>query len=468
MSLITREKVDNRLERSVVLHSITSTEYLSRVCRMVSPEYFKAPFSKTVYSWASEYYEQFKKAPGRDIQELYILHKTRLNSEENDLISVFLSSLNDEYDNNVDNIGFLVKQTEDWASFRALEIARDKINLSLESRDFFSGEQAIAEFKKVKEFSHTSVNALSDKQAIAKAFTSDEQFLFRFQGDVGRLIGDFNRTDFVGFLGFLKSGKSFVLKDCAVEGQKAGHNVLLVNFEMPEEQVLKRIWQPMLGKPLKSRNVKLPYFYKDNEDDEKYHIGFDSEYLEGLDPDVEMIDRVVKDYTKYHPSGSIRVACFPSMSTTVDDLKTYVKNLAFYEGYVPDIIVIDYADLMLSKVKGEKRHQLSEIWASLRGWALADNICIITASQAGRSASNSDATEENIAEDISKMAHVTKMVAINSTKEERSDGIRRMAMLATRDEEAIYDQVYVLTCLEMGMFFVDSKFRSSLDVKKSE
>ncbi len=120
---------------------------------------------------------------------------------------------------------------------------------------------------------------------------------------------------------------------------------------------------------------------------------------------------------------------------------------------------------MSSKIK-EERHRLDDIWKNLRKLAAERNIALITASQTGRASANADATEADIAEDIRKMAHVTKMITINSSKEERALGLSRIACLAEREDAVIHDQVYALTCLDIGNPCLDSKFRNEVFVEK--
>ena len=36
------------------------------------------------------------------------------------------------------------------------------------------------------------------------------------------------------------------------------------------------------------------------------------------------------------------------------------------DGFVPDLIVVDYADLIVPESRGEFRHQQNEIWKGLR------------------------------------------------------------------------------------------------------
>jgi replicative DNA helicase len=128
--------------------------------------------------------------------------------------------------------------------------------------------------------------------------------------------------------------------------------------------------------------------------------------------------------------------------------------------------VIDYADLISSKIKGEYRHQLDDIWANLRRLALERNICVVTASQSGRAAARGDSSDENIAEDIRKVAHVTKMIAINATKEDKMNSVYRVSQIVERDDATNYEQCFLLSCLDLGQVCLDSRFKSEVYFKK--
>jgi hypothetical protein len=144
----------------------------------------------------------------------------------------------------------------------------------------------------------------------------------------------------------------------------------------------------------------------------------------------------------------------------------YVDNLEYYKGWKPDVIVVDYADLLASKQK-DPRAALDDIWSTLRGWAMAKNILITTATQTGRASANSDSKIETISEDIRKISHVTSMIAINGSKEERGGGIYRWEQLVAREENVCVDQAVVLACLDIGKYMLDSRLKKDVVFEKS-
>lgn len=88
---------------------------------------------------------------------------------------------------------------------------------------------------------------------------------------------------------------------------------------------------------------------------------------------------------------------------------------------------------------------------------------VITASQTNRDALNGDATQENVAEDIRKIAHITSMVSINQTEDEKKKGVVRFKQLAIREEGAEYRQAVCLQCLDLGKMVIDSRFDDEVE-----
>lgn len=252
------------------------------------------------------------------------------------------------------------------------------------------------------------------------------------------------------------------LWETAKEALYQSNKVLFISLEMPLPQIMRRVWRALSKKPKRTKTVRIPYFVAEeggSSDFPMYKIDYEEKKIEGFIPDRAWFENWIKQYKLYFRGGDAKIVSMPSRSATVRDVETYVNNLEFYEGWRPDVIVIDYADLLSSKLKGEFRHQLDDIWANLRRLAIERNICIVTASQSGRASSKSDSTDETIAEDIRKIAHVTKMIAINSSKEEQAAGIYRIAQLAERDDTPQFMQSVVLSCLDLGQVCLDSRLK---------
>lgn len=104
--------------------------------------------------------------------------------------------------------------------------------------------------------------------------------------------------------------------------------------------------------------------------------------------------------------GRLFIEYAPSGTLTINMIKAYIDKAAV-NGIKPDLIIVDYADLMRSSIKSAKaelRHMLNNIYVELRGVAGIYNIPIWTASQANRSSVNSDIIQANqVSEDYSKI-----------------------------------------------------------------
>lgn len=462
-----REKIDGHREKQLITYSITSTEFLKQIHSLCKPELFKTPYAKQVYSWCASYFQEYNRAPGKDISDLYAIHKESLEEDDVDLVRQFLSNLSDSYEEAPQNLDYLVQQSLDYLRIRSVEVLQEELKICVTNKDYLSAEAAIASFSRIEQYKSTAVDALTDDDAIVSAFSDDSETLFTLPGAVGEICGDFKRGDFMAALAYAKRGKSQMLWYLAQHAMEAGCKVLFITLEMPVPQMLRRIWMSFMARPKYTKTVKIPFFYKDNESDERWRVDHVEETREGFIPEKETIMAWRDCYRKYFRGGDIKLVSMPARSVTVADVRNYVDNMEYFQNWMPDVIVLDYADLLASKMKGEVRHQLDDIWANLRRYALEKNICICSASQSGRASANADASDENIAEDIRKVAHVTKMIAINGSKEERANGLLRLASIAERDDAAIFDQVVITNSFDIGRFALDSRWKKDVYLEKA-
>lgn len=126
---------------------------------------------------------------------------------------------------------------------------------------------------------------------------------------------------------------------------------------------------------------------------------------------------------------------FPTKACTVDDIKVHLEQLAMF-GFYPDLIVVDYADIMLSLGTNykEKRHEQGAIYEQLRRLGCEWNLPVWTASQANRaSLSKKTITIEDIAESFEKAAISDLIVALCETGEEKKEGKMRLFIAKSRD-----------------------------------
>ena len=62
---------DATLERRLLTGLIVSTDILQSVFPILKAEYFSSTYAQTVAQWVIDYYKIYKKAPNKDIREIF-------------------------------------------------------------------------------------------------------------------------------------------------------------------------------------------------------------------------------------------------------------------------------------------------------------------------------------------------------------------------------------------------------------
>lgn len=93
--------------------------------------------------------------------------------------------------------------------------------------------------------------------------------------------------------------------------------------------------------------------------------------------------------------GKLYIKYFPARAITVNAINAHIQRMATL-GNMPDIVIIDYADLMRSTSKADARHEeLGYIYEEIRGMLGEYGIPGWTASQSQRSALNDDVIDSD-------------------------------------------------------------------------
>jgi len=155
---------------------------------------------------------------------------------------------------------------------------------------------------------------------------------------------------------------------------------------------------------------------------------------------------------------NLRVITYPRFSAGISDMK---RDLAILEqeGFIPDIIITDYADIFKLDTKGDKRNQIDDVWKGLAAMAAERHCIVITASQGNRGSLNKDDMgQEDLAEWIGKLAHVDVFLGLNQTRKEKKEKLIRVGVLVHRHKE-VDETIFatLLQQLEAGQFMLDSQ-----------
>lgn len=151
---------------------------------------------------------------------------------------------------------------------------------------------------------------------------------------------------------------------------------------------------------------------------------------------------------------------YPNDSLSIKMIENQLDIWEKKINFIADVIIIDYADLLVPSKSTEFRHQQNQIWKDLRSLSQKRHICLITATQADAKSYDQETVQlKNFSEDKRKYAHVTAMYGLNQTADEKLKGIMRVNELLVRDDDFSIDkQVKVLQSLQRGRPHIGSYF----------
>lgn len=459
-----RTKINMTDENQLITHMITSTEFLKKIYNSIDPKLFESKYAQIIARWVVEFFDRVGEAPGLAIQDIF-QKKAQLVRDEDvrEAIGDYLSHLGKQWEQSqIHNVEYSYQNGMEYLRIRNLHHLCDKIQASINRKDPGEGESEVAGFKRMERPVSTGFDLFHDAKVIKDAGEQTDEILFKMPGDLGIAMGPICRGDFVSVNAPMKRGKSWMLQECGFRASLNNLNVWMVSLEMTTKQTARRLWSGFTGKPLKSGKYRLPFF-QDGEDG-TYDIVYKNKRYEGWSTNMKEIEELQEQYMFNCGGSDFRVSIFPTDTLTLSELKDELENLEFYENFVPDVVIVDYADIMVGNRRKEKRFELDEIWKGLRGIATDRNIVVITASQTSKGTMNNDAGAGDVAEHFGKNSHVTKGIFLNQTDEEKENGILRVNCSINREGATVNSQVIVLQGLSIGRMYLDSKFRKKVNL----
>lgn len=462
------QRIDKSLERQILIGMIVSDEFLKGVRPMYSHKYMSGLGAVLIADWCFEYWDRYEKAPHKEIGNIYETKiRDEIDSSAGEFIEKLLEGLSDEWEHMEKfNAEYLLDRVEKFFKRQSLSQLSEAIKSHLASGQIVEAEALFHYYKPPARPSTTGLCPFTDQDAIERAFARRKKPLFYLPGALGQMMNSqLLRGTFVAFLAPEKRGKSWWLQYMALRAHWNRCNVVL--FECGDMMEAERLCR------IHSYISKQPYT----------NFGSGEDYLEIAIPigfDLGTVVRHPKTKIKildwyeayrnglrwqYQRKGSIfKLSVHENTSLNVQKMKAILDAWEHFEGFIPDVIIVDYPDIMAPEEKqNEERHKINSTWKALRALSQNRHCCIITATQSdANSYDRENITLKNFSEDKRKYAHVTAMYAINQTPREQEEDIIRIAELLIREGKfSQRTQVKVLQCLEIGRPYIDSIYADS-------
>ena len=453
-----REKLNTLSERDIIYQLIVSDKFCREIIPVLNPKLLEIVYVRTIAIWIKDYFQKFKESPKKNIIKLYRAHVEELKDEDlQNNILTFIEKLDRDYDKiKVSNEDFAIQNAIKYLRVRSLQNFSEDIDAYINSGEIERAESCVTKFRKVEIASGEGVSILDDFDIVTEAFTEEQDKLFTMPGDFGKLMGDVHREDFIAFLAPMKAGKTFSLIDVGIESLKNNLKVVMFSLEMSRSNMIKRVWKALSGQCTEDMKIEIPYFV---EDGEKWRI--ETKVVEKKASSVLEVQKKQKSLKRLFRGGAFRIYAEPAYSLSVEGLENRLDDLA-YEGFFPDVIIVDYADIMAPSDNAEYRHQIDGIWKRLRALAQKRKAVVFTASQTNRGAISREVEAEDVAEDVRKIAHVTSMVSISKTKYCKQHNLAIYSQMAVREGQPETRKVIATQCLALGRPLIESHWKDEV------
>ena len=210
--------------------------------------------------------------------------------------------------------------------------------------------------------------------------------------------GGFGKGELILFAAPPGIGKSWALINVGMAAVKAGKTVVHYTLELNEGYVGQRYDAILTG-------TAVPNL--------KYNI--------------EEVERQVSNL-----SGELIVKYWPTKSAGLNAIRASLDKLTL-QGKKPDVIICDYADLLLGNSRKERHEELEELVEGLRGIAGEYECPLYTASQINRSGADADViTGTSIAGSFSKLMTADFVVSLSRKIEDKLAGTGRWHVIKNR------------------------------------
>jgi hypothetical protein len=246
-------------------------------------------------------------------------------------------------------------------------------------------------------------------------------------------------------------GKTWWLTNVGKGGIQHHHDVLHITLEVSQEIMAQRYLQSIFALTKReAKEVQLTTF---------------KEIEGGIDFVVKKVAResVITSKKKLQrllPSlkswGRLHIKEFPPGILTLEQLHMYLDLLEKQDKFIPDMIIIDYPDLMY--INPERlRIDTGAVYKNLRGLGVTRNAAVVAVSQGNRDSETAKVVRGyHAAEDWSKLGTADNVYTISRTKEEKLIGLARIFAEKGRNAERDQFMVLISQSYLTGQFCIDS------------
>lgn len=411
-------------EQEVLLSYLLGDPNLFARCRSITePRYFDARLRSTV-KYIVEFADQYNTLPHTD--QIAARTKVVLNPIPHD----------EQQDR------WFEDQYQSFCRRKALElVSLDSLDL-IEKGEYGEYERRLKEALTVGLPSTLGLDYFADPAARLAAMRDKSNLVSTGWKDLDNVLGGgFLRGGLHLFSGTSGAGKSQLLQNLAINSVTMGLHCIYYSLELGEEYIGLRFDAMITGRTTTEA-------FREHQE----------------------TSLLIRQFGRKH-TGSLHVSRLSEAGTTAADIRAHIKNYIIKTGNRPDIILVDYLDLLYPM---NKRIDPSNLFVKdkycseeLRALAGDENLVCASATQLNRGAVEAeDFHHGHMSGGISKVMTADTLLGINNSLSHREKGLIELQVMKTRTSNK-KDAKITLACDPDSMRITDLDPGMQAQVRKS-
>lgn len=385
--------MNNKKQKLLIEYLCSSSDVFSMINSIIEPEYFDPEYSN-ILSFVKGHYDEYRTLP---------------KAEQIEAETGFPVAIKDEV--GPKDREYAVDQIEAFCKQSAIKKAVMQAPRLLADGNYGEIETMIKDAITVGVNRNIGMSYFDNPKERLHQLLEQYHPLSTGWFDVdNNLNGGINRQELVLFMANSGVGKSIVMSNLGVNLVYQGYNVVYITLELSEHVVTKRFDSMFTGIP-----------------------------QDKIFKSIDSIDATLRNNAD--DLGTLFVKRMPESITNANMIRAYLKEYELITGSSPDVLIVDYLDLLASnnKISVENLFVKDKFVAEeLRAICRDFNCAGVSASQMGRAALDSQEHHQgHIQGGISKVNTADNLIAIIQTEAMKSGGEYMFKYAKTRNSNGV-------------------------------
>lgn len=391
--------------------------FLIKVLGHLNKKFFDSNILAKTFSIYRVFFDKFEQIPTQRILEKELMK----SGEPEQKVKTFANHIfSDHAGISPQEREYIIDKVTNLAKRRNIEEAVFQITDIL-AKDSELGDD---EFEEMSNKFRDALKYSMDVNIGQDLYDIDERYQAILESVQDKITTGYNQLDHVLYGGVAKKellafqappgvGKTIWLVNMGFNFLKNGYNVIHYSLEMSEERLGMR-----------------------------YDGVASSIAIKELTSSIDEVKAKYKTLQKI-TKARLKLKEFPTSMASVMDIEAHMDHLKLQEGFEPDVVIVDYGDIMKSTRQTKNLYEEQGwIFRELRGLAVKKNVVVLTATQSNRGALKDDGGTSDMigmdktADSMEKNRILDVLFSVIQSRQEKDDGKLNVWVAKNRNGEA--------------------------------